>query len=166
MKRPKAPRGERATASDARPREDAEAPALPQLYLNGEPPNGFAPIVQVNGHLHLAMGSTDEENRAPVILPYLRLSFVGPDEEEFPGESDFMALVTFDNAAFVIDRLAEDFATATKQLEGIAGGRISPEPVRLDFTRKRLENSVKQLEAAIASLSGTLDRSGSAPPKG
>jgi len=124
-----------------------------------------------------------ETTGASVLIPRMKLVFREGEEEGYENDVEesglamemgpaFARTLTAENFAFVLMRVAADFASACQELSAVARGGIKVEPARLSYIRACVEQARRHLEECLATLTLQSDangptgraRKGAAPP--
>lgn len=103
-------------------------------------------------NLRIAVGET--EDARPLLVPFveLRMSELNPGEETEEPRVFFSAILSMDNAAFLMADLAGDLLVACQHFSAIAESSIKPDNARTALTRSLIEKAAATLADCAATL--------------
>lgn len=93
-----------------------------------------------------------------VLAPYLSLRILRAKDLEQSSADDpvmveaFTGTLAFENVAYLILDLAQDYRNECRRLKAFSGGPLKPEPMRLDYAAGCLERAQRALEDAVKYL--------------
>jgi hypothetical protein len=105
------------------------------------------------------------ESRKQVLVPFMSCRFkgaFGKDDDETPVD----VILTFDNVAFLVKRLGEEYLEAIESFEPIFRGGVAPSKARLDFAARWMEEGATALSDAsrrLADLAAGLEADEAGP---
>jgi len=108
---------------------------------------------------------TMAESRKQVLVPFMSCRFkgtFGKDDDETPVD----VILTFDNVAFLVKRLGEEYLEAMDSFEPIFRSGLAPSKARLDFAARWMEEGATALSDAsrrIADLAARLEAEEAGP---
>lgn len=96
----------------------------------------------------------------PKIIRYLaddeaQADTQAPDETDEDPRASVSVTVTFDNVAFILERVSKRYRKLTKTLIGISGGELGPVPGRVAYA----VDSLRSASAALAAAANNLETS-------
>ena len=139
---------------------DEELPELVPLGLRAAQTDDLTAISTITASLSMRIGSVGS-NRASVLVPCLRVvmrsddsdEYEGVDAEDLEAEPLLAHTITGENMAYMLMRLASDYAEAYQDFAAVSRGDIKPEPSRANFTRRCLERVRIHVDRCLELLS-------------
>lgn len=144
----------------------AMAEAVPQMRIR--PPLGYTAIPTTNLTLFCGQGMVET---SAVLVPYVDIRLM--EEEDMDADADgddeshkeaWRGTVAYENAAYVIMDMANDFRMVTRRLRQLSKGDLQPEPERLKYaalclqtTKAFAESALDELQALIGEMARPAD---------
>lgn len=94
------------------------------------------------------IAESDVQVLVPTLSCHARGTF-GTEDSEMP----VRVMLTFDNLAFLVRRIGEEYLEAIDAIESVSQGRLQPAKMRLDYAAIWLEEGSKTLATAARRLS-------------
>jgi len=136
------------------------ASRIPTINVYGDFPGHVAVIPFTQMTLLMGVGrvvdeASDEETDT-VLVPYVEMKLGGPEGEDGEREVLFSKVMAFENVAFILADMLNDFSRVSGQLGDVAGGKMQPDMHRLALCRRYVEAVRSAADEALDVLNKTL----------
>lgn len=144
----------------------AVAESVPQMRIR--PPIGYTAIPTTNLTLFCGQGMVET---SAVLVPYVDIRLMEEEDMDADADADgeeethkegWRGTVAYENAAYVIMDMANDFRMVTRRLRQMSKGDLQPEPERLKYAALCLETTKAFAESALGELQALIGEM--APP--
>lgn len=103
---------------------------------------------------------TSARERQPLLVPILSCSFHGSFGAQ-DSEEPIRVMLSFDNLAFILKRLGDEYVEVIDAMESVSQGPLSPSKMRIEEARDWLDEGAATLGAAakrLGRLAARIDR--------
>lgn len=133
--------------SQTEEREDT-SPDFPAVAVSGDFVDRVQVIRGTNLSTVLTLGTVDDRD---LLLPFVDWSFDTPEGIE-------SKLLTFENVAYILAKLAGDYSRVCGEIERFSTGGIGPETGRMKYAHDRVADAIDSLAKARHALVSTIEK--------
>jgi hypothetical protein len=136
----------------------------PQIVVSGDAVANALVIPFTDTSLLMIVGRY-EEDKSPVLAPYVEMRLASESEEtadddDAAVETVFSAVLSFENASFIVADMCCDMATSAKNLRSMAAGDLPVDASRMAFVLRNIAWARSELESFASEIRQILERQG------
>jgi hypothetical protein len=132
--------------------QNPEDIAITQIALPGNLARDLEYVSSTGMALLISVGKIVETDEA-VLAAFVDLDIELGSEADVPHENPLSTTISFDNAAFTVNSLAENLSSLSLQLCQLSSGDIRPEPGRVALARYFVSQARDHLVECLDNLS-------------